>query len=104
MPDDAFRPAAALDANQDTIRSQLERSTPVRLMATLGRFVSADISEPLAEAIDRADHHRFDYLPVRKGADGPVVGLFARKGPASMDVDWPLRNPCDPGGIAAPAS
>ena len=80
MSDDPFRPAASLDGDQDAILSHLERSTPVRLMATIGAFVAADAAEPVAEAAGRADQHRFDYLPVREGADGPVVGLFARKG------------------------
>ena len=79
MSDDPFRPAASLDGDQDAILSHLERSTPVRLMATIGAFVAADAAEPVAEAAGRADQHRFDYLPVREGADGPVVGLFARK-------------------------
>jgi hypothetical protein len=80
MRSDEFRPAASLDGDQDAILSHLERSTPVRLMATIGAFVAADAAEPVAEAAGRADQHRFDYLPVREGADGPVVGLFARKG------------------------
>jgi hypothetical protein len=79
MRSDEFRPAASLDGDQDAILSHLERSMPVRLMATIGTFVAADAAEPLAEAISRADQHRFDYLPVREGGDGPVVGLFARK-------------------------
>lgn len=79
MPDDQFQPAASLDGDQDAILSHLERSTPVRLMATIGSFTAADASEPVAEAMGRADHHRFDYLPVRDGAEGSVVGLFSRK-------------------------
>ena len=80
MVNDPFSPAGPLDGNQDAILSHLERSTPVRLMATLDAFVAGDAAEPIAEAAGRADQHRFDYLPVRDGADGPVVGLFARKG------------------------
>lgn len=99
MSDNPFlRPAASLDGDQDAILSHLERSTPVRLMATLGAFVAADAAEPLAAAISRADQHRFDYLPVREGAEGPVVGLFARKGVAAdgaarvRDVMQPLSS------------
>ena len=80
MGSDGFLPAASLDGDQDAILSHLERSTPVRLMATIGTFIAADATEPVAEAISRADRHRFDYLPVREGTEGPVVGLFARKG------------------------
>jgi CBS domain-containing protein len=79
MPDDQFRSAASLDGDQDAILSHLERSTPVRLMATIGSFTAADASEPVADAMGRADHHRFDFLPVRDGVEGPVVGLFSRK-------------------------
>jgi hypothetical protein len=80
MGSDGFLPAASLDGDQDAILSHLERSTPVRLMATIGTFIAADASEPVAEAISRADRHRFDYLPVRKRTERPVVGLFARRG------------------------
>lgn len=62
MSDNPFlRPAASLDGDQDAILSHLERSTPVRLMATIGAFTAADAAEPVAEAISRADQHRFDY-------------------------------------------
>lgn len=80
MPDDQFRPAASLDGDQDAILSHLERSTPVRLVATIGSFTAADASEPVADAICRADRYRFDYLPVCDGAEGPVVGLFSPEG------------------------
>ena len=62
MSDNPFLgPAASLDGDQDAILSHLERSTPVRLMATIGAFTAADAAEPVAEAISRADQHRFDY-------------------------------------------
>lgn len=79
MSNGPFSPSGSLDGDQDAILSHLERSTPVRLMATIGIFISADVAEPVAAAISRADEHRFDYLPVREGVDGPVVGLLARQ-------------------------
>ncbi|WP_029314497.1 CBS domain-containing protein [Acidiphilium angustum] len=98
MSDDLFRPAASLDGDQDAILSHLERNTPVRLMATIGAFVAAYAEESVAEAVGRADKHRFDYLPVCDGTDGPVVGLFARKDISSdravrvCDVMQPLSS------------
>lgn len=88
MSDEPFQPAASLDGDQDAILSHLERSTPVRLMATIGAFVAADTTEPVADAVSRADAHRFDYLPVRDGEGGPVVGLFARR---SITIDGTAR-------------
>jgi hypothetical protein len=95
MRSEEFRSANSLDGDQDAILSHLERSTPVRLMATIGAFVAADAAEPVAEAARRADQNRFDYLPVRKGVDGPVVGLFAREG-IPPDGAVPVRDVMQP--------
>lgn len=93
-----FLPAASLDGDRDAVLSHLERSTPVRLMATIGAFTAANATESVADAIRRADQHRFDYLPVREGAEGPVVGLFVRENAPSdggarvRDVMQPLSS------------
>ena len=98
MTVDRFLPAGSLEGDLDDVLSHLERSTPVRLMATIGTFVGADAGEPVAAAISRADQHRFDYLPVREGAAGPVVGLFSRRSVAAdgttrvRDVMQPLSS------------
>lgn len=74
-----FTPADALAGDQDAILSHLERSMPVRLIATLGTFTAAYVDEPISDAIARADESRFDYLPVQASASGAVVGLFKRR-------------------------
>lgn len=79
MLDKAFRPASSLDGDHDAILSHLERSTPVRLMATIGDFVSTNTAASVRDAVALADECRFDYLPVCEGLGGPVVGLFERK-------------------------
>lgn len=74
-----FQPAASLEGDHDEMLASLERSAPVRLMATMKDVVVAIAAEPAADALRRADGQRFDFLPVRDQPDGPIVGLFRRK-------------------------
>jgi CBS domain-containing protein len=73
-----FSPTASLDGDHDAMLASLEHSAPVRLMATMNDVVVALATEPVADAMRRADDQRFDFLPVRENADGPIIGLFRR--------------------------
>lgn len=70
--------APSLAGDHDQILDHLERSAPVRLIATMGDLIHALADEPLAEASARAEAGRFEFLPVRDTPDGPVVGLLRR--------------------------
>lgn len=72
----AFWPASALAGNHDEILDHLERSAPVRLIATMGDLTYTLVDDSLATAASRAEAGRFDFLPVRNSPDGPVVGLL----------------------------
>ena len=65
-------------SDDDAILDQLERSIPVRLIATLGEYTAAFADELAIDAENRATAHRFDFLPVRAAERGGVVGLFRR--------------------------
>ncbi len=65
-------------SDDDAILDQLERSIPVRLIATLGEYTAAFADELAIDAENRATAHRFDFLPVRATERGGVVGLFRR--------------------------
>ncbi len=71
--------APTLDRDQDAILEALENNVPVRLMATVGNLVAAQADERARDALARASEGGFDYLPVRNGHDGPIVGLFSRE-------------------------
>ena len=73
-----------LQGDHDDMLASLERSAPVRLMATMADLEVARANEPVGEALRRANAQRFDFLPVRKGPDGPIIGLFSR---VNMDRD-----------------
>lgn len=73
-----FWPASALEGDQDQILDHLERSTPIRLIATFDDLTVALADEPVRAATSRADDGRFDFLPVRDSASGSIVGLFRR--------------------------
>jgi len=70
--------AAPLDPDESTILAHIEQSLPARLIATLGNFTAAYAQEPVTDALERAVLHGFDFMPVRDGDAGPVVGLFRR--------------------------
>jgi hypothetical protein len=84
--DTPFRPSASLDGDHDAMLASLERSAPVRLMATMKDVVVALADEPVAQAVRRADAQRFDFLPVREHRDGPIIGLFRRRDVQSPDA------------------
>jgi hypothetical protein len=69
-------PALSLDTDDDAILTILEQSAPVRLIATLGEFTAAYADEAAVTADQRALAGRFDFLPVRDGYGGPIIGLF----------------------------
>ena len=72
-----FWPASSLAGDQDAIMANLERNTPVRLMATMGDLTVAFADERTEVALARARDHRFDFLPVRRAQGEQIVGLFS---------------------------
>jgi CBS domain-containing protein len=74
-----FWPASSLAGDQDKILRHLERSTPVRLMAIIGDLTTAKAGEPVQAATERANKHRFDYLPVQADSGDTIIGIFCRK-------------------------
>jgi hypothetical protein len=38
-------------------------------------LITAISDEPLIDALDKVNEHRFDYLPVRRSINGPIIGI-----------------------------
>ena len=72
-----FKPASALDVDQDRMLESLERATPVRLIGTFDNLTTTYIDEPIAVAIANAEPQGFDFLPVRERRCDAIVGLLA---------------------------
>lgn len=96
MDNETFWPASALAGDHDQILGHLERSAPVRLIATMGDFTYALADEPLVQASARAEAGRFDFLPVRDAPDGAVVGLLRRMNAAGPATGEPVRAAMQP--------
>jgi len=61
----------------------------VRLIATLGELKTVTVDAQVSEALTDAKKYRFDYLPVRRPADGLIIGVFdahASYGNSTMQV------------------
>lgn len=74
---DSLFPSGPLDVDQDLTLERIERSMPVRLIATFDNLITAIPDEPSIDALDKAEKHRFDYLPVCRSINGPVIGIVS---------------------------
>jgi CBS domain-containing protein len=74
---DGLFPSGPLDVDQDLTLERIERSMPVRLIATFDNLITATTDEPSIDALDKVNKHRFDYLPVRRSIDGPIIGILS---------------------------
>jgi hypothetical protein len=57
--DDSLFPSRSLDVDQDLTLERIERSMPVRLIATLDNLITAIPDEPLTDALDEVNKNRF---------------------------------------------
>jgi CBS domain-containing protein len=70
--------AGALDVDQDQTLAQVERGMSVRLIATLENLVTATRDELAPDVLEKKMRlHGFDYLPVRRTANGPIIGIIS---------------------------
>jgi hypothetical protein len=70
--------ANALDVDQDQTLTQVERSMPVRLIATRENLITATPDEIGADVLEKKMKPcDFDYLPVRRSTTGPMIGIIS---------------------------
>jgi CBS domain-containing protein len=55
----------------------MERSMPVRLIATFDNLITVTPDEPLIDALNKLNKYRFDFLPVRRSINGPIIGIVS---------------------------
>jgi hypothetical protein len=74
---DGLFPSGPLEVDQDLTLERIERSMPVRLIATFDNLITATPDEPAIDALDKVNKHHFDYLPVRRLINGPIIGIVS---------------------------
>jgi hypothetical protein len=77
IDNDGLFPSGPLDVDQDLTLERIERSMPVRLIATFDNLITAILDEPSIDALNKVNKHRFDYLPVRRSINGPIIGIVS---------------------------
>ena len=71
-------PSSPLSIDQERTAGQIEGALTVRLIGTLGDLKVTTPDARVEDALAIANEYRFDYLPVREGAGGSIIGIFSR--------------------------